>query len=139
MSAILVSGPVLATDEKDEMKKLDGRWDVTALVMAGTETPADKRPKSLTIKAGVLTGFGPEMNLATDATKSPKWLNMTFKREGTESTVNAVYALDGDTLKICLPLAPAKGQGKGFENKRPEGFETKDKAEMMIALKRAKK
>ena len=40
--------------------------------------------------------------------------------------------------EICLPLAPAKGSGAVFENKRPEGFDTKDKAEMLIKAKRVK-
>ena len=37
-----------------------------------------------------------------------------------------------------MPLAPRKGSGLAFENKRPEGFDTKDKPEMVIKLKRAK-
>ena len=41
---------------------------------------------------------------------------MTVTRDDAESAVNAIGDLDGDTLKICLPLAPAKGQGKAFEN-----------------------
>jgi uncharacterized protein (TIGR03067 family) len=127
-----------ADDKKDEVKKLEGTWEVVALVAGGKELPKDDAPKKLVIKDGKLTGIGPEMRLDTDATKSPKWLGMTFARDGKDFTVNAIYELKGDELKICLPMAPTKDSGKGFENKRPEGFDTKDKAEMLIHLRLAK-
>ncbi len=100
--------------------------------------PTDSAPKKLVIKDGKLTGFGLEMRLETDATKAPKWLGMTFARDGKDVTVNAVYELKGDELKICLPLAPSKDFGQVFENKRPEGFDAKDMAEMLIHVRRAK-
>ena len=135
---LLVAAVGRADDPKDELSKLEGKWEIVTIVGAGKDLPRDKGPQALTIKAGALTGFGPEVKLTTDATKKPKWLNMTFSREGVDVTVNAIYDLDGDTLKICLPAAPGKGSGKAFENKRPESFDTKDKPEMMLHLKRGK-
>ncbi|MCE9564058.1 MAG: TIGR03067 domain-containing protein [Planctomycetes bacterium] len=135
---LLLASTVGADDKKDESKKLEGTWEVVALVAAGKEIPKEGSPKKLTIKEGKFTGFGPEMRLTTDATKTPKWLGMTFARDGKDFTVNAIYELSGDELKICLPMAPSKDSGKTFENKRPEGFDTKDKAEMFIHLRRAK-
>jgi uncharacterized protein (TIGR03067 family) len=126
-------------DDKDELKKLDGAWDVVGMEAGGKEAPKGKGAvEKLTIKDGKLTGFGPEIRLSTDATKKPKWLNMTFSIEGMDVTINAIYELNGDELKICLPLAPKKGSGAVFENKRPEGFDTKDKPEMLIKAKKAK-
>jgi uncharacterized protein (TIGR03067 family) len=137
--ALLICVFVVRADEKDELKKLEGDWNVQVIEAGGKETPKGKGgPEKLTIKDGKLTGFGPEIKLATDATKKPKWLSMTFTREGKDATVNAIYELNGDELKICLPLAPAKGSGAVFENKRPESFNTKDKAEMLIKAKRVK-
>ena len=125
-------------DDKDEVKKLEGNWDVVSIVAGGMEQELPKgKADGLKIKDGKFTGFGPEITLATDATKKPKWLNMTFARDGKEQTINAIYELDGDELKICMPLAPKKGVGV-FENKQPEGFDTKDKPEMMLKMKRAK-
>jgi uncharacterized protein (TIGR03067 family) len=136
---LMLFAATLRADDKDELKKLEGSWDVLAIEAGGKEAPKEKgAPEKLTIKDGKLTGLGPEIRLATDATKKPKWLSMTFTREGKDATVNAIYELNGDELKICLPLAPAKGSGAVFENKRPEGFDTKDKAEMLIKAKRAK-
>lgn len=135
---ILLAGTLAArADDKDELKKLDGSWEVVSVTTGGKDFPKDKAP-NLTIKDGKMTGFGPEIKLATDATQKPKWLNMTFTRDGEERTVNAIYELDGDELKIAMPLAPAKGSGKAFENKRPENFDSTDKPVMAIKLKKAK-
>lgn len=136
--ALLLAAAAGAEDKKDEAKKLEGTWEVVALVGAGKEIPKESSPKKLVVKDGKLTGFGPEMRLDTDATKTPKWLGMTFARDGKDFTVKAIYELSGDELKICIPMAPTKDSGKAFENKRPEGFDTKDKAEMFIHLRRAK-
>jgi uncharacterized protein (TIGR03067 family) len=137
MIALLACALVARADDKDEVKKLEGTWEVTGLEGNGKELPKGKMDK-LTIKDGKMTGFGPEITLSTDATKKPKWLNMTFTRDGKDLTINAIYELDGDELKICIPLAPVKGSGMVFENKRPEGFDTKEKAEMLIKTKKAK-
>jgi uncharacterized protein (TIGR03067 family) len=134
---LLACAFVARADDKDEVKKLEGTWEVTALEGGGKELPKGKMDK-LTIKDGKMTGFGPEITLSTDATKKPKWLNMTFTRDGKDLTVNAIYELNGEELKICIPLAPAKGSGMVFDNKRPEGFDTKDKAEMLIKTRKAK-
>ena len=136
---VVACSVTVRADDKDELKKLEGNWEFVAAVAGGMEVPAGKgTPEKLTIKDGKMTGFGPEIKLSTDATKKPKWLNMTFARDGKESTINAIYELNGDELKICIPLAPKKGSGAVFENKRPESFDTKDKPEMMLKAKRAK-
>jgi uncharacterized protein (TIGR03067 family) len=137
--ALFACAITVRADDKDELKKLEGEWQVIETVFGGTEVPPGKgAPEKATIKNGKLTGIGAEVTLATDATKKPKWLNMTFTRDGKEQTINAIYELTGDELKICMPLAPKKGEKAVFENKRPEGFDTKDKPEMMLKMTRKK-
>jgi uncharacterized protein (TIGR03067 family) len=137
--ALFFSAIAVQADDKDESKKLDGNWTIVAVVGGGMEIPVGAgSPEKIAIKDGKMAGFGPDVKLATDATKKPKWLNMTFTRDGVETTINAIYELDGDDLRICMPLAPTKGQKAVFENKRPEGFDTKDKPEMMLKMKRTK-
>lgn len=135
---LLACALVVRADDKDEVKKLDGTWDVTGLQGGGKDLPHAGKLDKLTVKDGTMSGFGPEIKLATDATKKPKWLNMTFSREGTDRTVNAIYELKDDELKIALPMAPAKGSGVTFENKRPDNFDSTDKAVMVITAKKAK-
>ena len=137
--ALFVCALTVRADDKDEVKKLAGDWEFVDGEAGGQKIPKGAgAPDKLTIKDGKLTGFGPELTLVTDATRKPKWLNMTFTRDGKETTINAIYELNGDELKISLPLAPKKGSGAAFENKRPENFETKDKPEMLLKLKKAK-
>jgi uncharacterized protein (TIGR03067 family) len=136
--ALLLCVPIAFADDKDELKKLEGAWEVTDLKAAGKEEPYKGKLDKLTIKDGTLTGFGPEVKLSTDATKKPKWLNMTFSRDGMERTVNAIYELSGDELKIAIPMAPGKDSGKAFENKRPESFDSTGKIVMVITAKKAK-
>ena len=137
--ALVLCTLTLRADDKDELKKLEGTWEFVSGEAGGQEVPKGKgAPNKLTIKDGKMTGFGADIKLATDATKKPKWLNMTFTRDGRESTINGIYELDGDELKISMPLAPKKDSGVAFENKRPESFATKGKPEMMLKLKKAK-
>ena len=135
--ALCLCVPVAVAGDKDELKKLEGTWEVTGIVGGGKEAPKGKLDK-LTIKDGTMSGFGPDIKLATDGTKKPKWLNMTFSRDGMDRTVNAIYELTGDEVKIAMPMAPGKDSGKAFENKRPEGFDTTGKAVMVITAKKAK-
>src|SRR6476659_3281103 len=108
--ALCVCSLAVRADDKDEVKKLTGDWEFVAGEAGGQKIPKGAgAPDKLTIKEGKLTGFGPELTLVTDATKKPKWLNMTFTRDGKETTINAIYELTGEELKISLPLAPKKG------------------------------
>ncbi len=139
LSLIVLFACALAAraDDKDELKKLEGSWEMVSVTAGGKDFPKDKAP-NLTIKDGKMTGFGPEMKLTTDATKKPKWLEMTFARDGKEQTVHCIYELEGDELKFAMPLAPVKGSGQTFENKRPENFDSTDKPVMVIKVKKAK-
>ena len=136
--ALALCAPVAVADDKDEVKKLEGTWNVTDLKAGGKDVPFAGKLDKLTIKDGTMTGFGPEIKLSTDGTQKPKWLNMTFSREGKDQTVNAIYELTGDELKIAMPMAPGKDSGMKFENKRPEDFDTTGKTVMVITAKQAK-
>lgn len=136
--ALVLCVPVAVAADKDELKKLEGTWEVTDLKAGGKAQPYKGKLDRLTVKDGTMSGFGPDIKLTTDGTQKPRWLNMTFSREGMDRTVNAIYELTGDELKIAMPMAPGKDSGKAFENKRPEGFETTGKAVMVITAKKAK-
>ncbi len=119
----------------DDLKQLEGSWQVINMEANGKQAPSEKMPKKLTIAGNKLTGLGPEMEFKTDASKTPKWIDLTFKRGDQSSTVKGIYELKGDTLKLAIPLAQP---GKTFENERPSGFDTKGKLQAMMNLKRSK-
>jgi uncharacterized protein (TIGR03067 family) len=119
----------------DDLKQLEGSWEVVSMEANGKQAPSEKMPKKLTIAGSKLTGLGPEMEFKTDASKAPKWIDLTFKRGDQSNTLKAIYELQGDTLKLAIPLAQP---GKAFENERPAGFESKGKLQATMILKRSK-
>ncbi|MCI0455474.1 MAG: TIGR03067 domain-containing protein [Gemmataceae bacterium] len=75
------------------------------------------------------------MDVRLDPSQKPKWIDLTFKKGEKSYPLKAIYDLSGDELRLCIPLAQP---GVAFENKRPDGFETKDKPLALLRLKRAK-
>jgi uncharacterized protein (TIGR03067 family) len=107
------------------------------------DMPKHGLPKKLVIKGGKMSGGPKVIALATDATKTPRWLNCTW--DGEDFTAHGIYELNGGELKICLPMspgtypvAPGNEPGEGWEKKRPAGFDTKNKPEMVMKLKAVK-
>ena len=54
---LLAAAAVARADDKDEVKKLEGSWEVVSVTAGGRDLPKDKAP-NLTIKDGKMTGFG---------------------------------------------------------------------------------
>lgn len=115
--ALLTFASVASADDKagkDEIKKLEGTWEVVAVTAGGMDMPKHGLPKKLVIKDGKMSGGPKVIALATDATKAPKWLNWTW--DGEEFTAHGIYELYGG--ESGLPsLAPAntlrrRGPGK---------------------------
>ena len=131
--------PLVTEEQPDtakELKQLQGTWRIVALEVDGKPQPAEKSPKEIIIAGDKLDGLGPEMILKIDATKKPKWADLTFKKGDKEFPIRAIYELDGDNFKLCFSMAKA---GKAFENKRPEGFDTAGKGTALFLAMRMKK
>ena len=123
-------------DRAQELKQLEGTWDVIAFEVDGKVQPKEKSPKQFLISGNKLTGLGPEMTITLDATKKPRWIDLAFKKKDKLYPIRAIYDVSGDELRICMPLAPT---GKAFDNNRPGSFETKGKAVALFKTKRAQK
>jgi uncharacterized protein (TIGR03067 family) len=140
--ALLPGVAVLADEPKGENKKLEGTWKVVSAEVAGMKaTPKEFGMEEVVVKDDKLTfrNQGKEVmvfQFTTDPTKKPK--AMEWIKPGDKSTLPAIYALEGDELKICTPLVP-KDRKPGDTLKRPEGFDTKDQPLMLLVLKREKK
>ena len=131
----LTVGAQEKADPAKELKKLEGTWQVTGMEAFGKPAPEGKAPKQLVISGSKLTGLGPDMDIQIDPAKKPRWIDLTFKKGDKPYPIRAIYDLSGDELRICFSLAE---EAKPFENKRPEGFDTKDKPLALLRLKRAK-
>ncbi len=123
-------------DAKQELKLLQGTWRVLALEVDGKAQPPEKSPKEIIIAGNKVTGIGPEMTMRLDPTKKPKWVDLAFKKMDKVYPIRAIYEIEGNNLKICMPLA---AKGKVFENKRPEGFSTAGKGVALFTAKRVAK
>jgi uncharacterized protein (TIGR03067 family) len=66
-----------------------------------------------------------------DPTKCPKWLDATFTQGGpTGETVQGIYQLDGDALKVCVGTP---------ETERPAQFESKSGTKLRLIVYERKK
>src|SRR5258708_6281497 len=112
-SAIALTDDAKDKAIKDELAALQGKWKVVAV--EGDGKPIDKIEKpTFTFMDGKMSGFGPEMTFTIDPTQKPKHITMVAKER--QITVNSIYSLEKDELKIAIPLVE---KGKGPENKRP--------------------
>lgn len=135
MALLYLGGAGEKIDAKKELELLQGTWKV-ALEVDGKVQPAEKSPKEIIIAGNKLTGIGPDMTMRLDPTKKPKWVDLTFKKMNKAYPIRAIYEIDGNHLKICIPLA---AKGKVFENKRPESFATAGKSVALFTAKRVAK
>jgi uncharacterized protein (TIGR03067 family) len=127
-----------APDGEKELAKLDGTWVANSVEIGGNKIPDDelkKFPGHLTIKGGKWTLKAGERSqtgtFTADTAKKPAQMDIK-PGDGPNAgkTIQAIYELDGDTMKVCY--APA---GKD----RPTSFDTKDKeGYALIVYKREK-
>ena len=132
--AIVVVSPLAAQDLAPGLSALQGTWKVTSLEVEGKAAPEGKAPSEFVIAGDQLKGLGPDMKIKVDATKTPKWIDLTFKKNDKDYPLKTIYEVAGDELTLCIPLAQV---GKGFENTRPENFGGKGAA--IFKAKRAAK
>ena len=118
---------VMQTAKSDDPKDSDaiqGTWLASTAELGGKPFPEEVRKTiKLTVKDGkytVMVGKTPDQGTTKlDPTTKPKALDIT----GTEGpnkgkTYQAIYELDGDTLKVCYDLS---GKGRPAEFKTAEG------------------
>jgi uncharacterized protein (TIGR03067 family) len=117
------------------LEQLQGAWQVVSMEAFGKPTPAEKAPTKLVITGRKLTGLGPDMDIKLDPTKKPKWIDLTFKKGDKPYPVKGIYELRDGELRLCIPLAEV---GVPFQNQRPDNFDTKAKARVLLRLKRLK-
>jgi uncharacterized protein (TIGR03067 family) len=131
---------------KEDLQKLQGKWELVSATYDGKPRAPSPFPgkviwtiakNKLTYppprtKDGKVAGPPEEDEITIDATKKPKAIDVRQVREGKEPVVQrAIYALDGDQLKICADMAD-KGRPEAFESKAGSG-------RSLIILKRAEK
>jgi uncharacterized protein (TIGR03067 family) len=142
MRTLLVLALLVAAEGKDdraELKKFTGTWQLTAEVLDGKEQPADyvKRIHWIfddkghwKVEDGGKTIFAGDMKVYPDG--NPKAADSTLTNEGEQKgkIVRAIYELDGDTLKQCWAV----------DGDRPRAFDPKPEPGVNYSVyKRVKK
>ena len=134
--------PAGADKAKDDKDAIQGTWQVTGVEMGGKEAPDNdetKRMKSAkwVISADKITITGPgqeehNVSFKLDPMKKPKEIDVT-PLDGPENekgkTSPAIYALEGDVLKIAI--SPPNDPTRPTELATKEGGAT-----MLLTLKR---
>jgi uncharacterized protein (TIGR03067 family) len=127
-----------AQGQTEEMKKLEGTWNVVTATVDGKEAPADAlKGVQIVFKGDTFSvrKDGKEVYGGTykiDPTKSPPTMDTTVTSgEDKGKTDKGIYKLEGDMLTTVFP--------EDDKAERPKTFESKpgSKLEMTI-LKRAK-
>jgi uncharacterized protein (TIGR03067 family) len=131
----LVAAQAPITDLAQEMKKLEGKWKVVKVEVGGKASPPEKFQDTFVVIKGnkfVMAKRGKEA-LGLDATftidpnKKPKTMDLTATSQKEGIPVLAIYALDVDELKVCMPLANPLGI-------RPNTFDTEDKEKPIMTF-----
>jgi uncharacterized protein (TIGR03067 family) len=142
VSTIAVCCFLLATNaaqddpSKKDLDSLQGVWQCVSIDFAKKDNPPEDFVKKvrLTFKGTTGTFTFPdrteEFTIKLDAAKKPKAIDLAIQTGGEKGkTIPSIYALDGDSLKLC---APNKG---GIE--RPTDFKAGEQV-AIITFKRAK-
>jgi len=119
---------------KQEMEKLQGTWKVLKSIKEGkAASDDDLKDKQVVIAGDKLTGKGGKRDetasFTIDPEKKPATIDLTFEKA--KPTIQGIYELDKDTLKICVSLG---------KDKRPSEFKsTGNSGTSLLVLEREKK
>jgi uncharacterized protein (TIGR03067 family) len=136
--ALMAGTAVWGGDANKEKDKLKGTWTLTSLEIGGKKIDLPGEKSMQLVFSGdkvMVKGAGPkgdkdeEGTYTIDATKKPKHLTLTKKGGGADDTMEGIYEIEGDTLKIG-------SSAKGPKGPRPTGFD--DPAVAIMILKKAK-
>jgi uncharacterized protein (TIGR03067 family) len=133
LAAVAADAPKDEANKKD-LARVQGVWKVASATHGGKDAPPETVERmQLTFDGNKVTASdGNKEEPATfelDATKKPAMIDIVDKKN--ERVIQAIYEIDGDTLKVCFGR-PGEGRPKEFSSKP-------DTTTVLMVLKRAKK
>jgi uncharacterized protein (TIGR03067 family) len=132
-----VQGKEFSAEAKKELKKLEGKWRLVKAATGGKESDFKDKEAYFVFKGTEITlSSGTKTETlhvtALDPSTALKCIDLTERREGRpERTLEGVYAIDGDTLRIAHAM-PKDGKS------RPTSVEKPDDQALVWTLTRVK-
>ena len=111
----------------DDLKSLQGVWNVSSLEVDGQKMPEHMLANGKIVIQGsrfTSTGMGPvyEGMVTLDASSNPRHIDMTFDAGPEKGNTNlGIYKLDGDTWTLCLAMRGSVRPSK-FATTNGSGF-----------------
>lgn len=132
LTAVSLLGVAAASDDPTEDREnIQGTWQAVSAEDSGRKVPdeAVKNIKWVITEEKITQYVGDTKKACSyglNVTKKPRWIDLTE----IDRTTPGIYALNGDTLKICFP--------EGGKGERPTAFESKPNSanDIVIILKR---
>jgi uncharacterized protein (TIGR03067 family) len=132
--AVVLTAETARSGDKKEREKLEGTWSLVKIT--GGKSEDKEKGAKLTFKGDKITlKTGDETKEATysiDPTQKPKEMTVHMVKGDKKVTVQGIYELDGDTLKIC------HFEGKKRRESRPKELVANEET-VLVVLKRDKK
>jgi len=122
LTLALVGCNATAGDAKDDLKALQGTWDLIYFERDGKEVKLQKDTKAINTGDKFVVKRGDEViasgTMKLDPSKKPKASETTYT-EGADKgkTFKGIYQIEGDTVKFCRAGSP--------DDDRPTEFKTK--------------
>jgi uncharacterized protein (TIGR03067 family) len=116
---------------KKDLEFMQGTWELHALEINGKTLSLDQLAGLvLVVKKDVYKTTLKDQTLFTfriqlDPGKNPRAIDMTMEKDGTETTVKAIYVIENGMLKICRPV-------RG-DQERPTQFATWPDTDYLVA------
>jgi uncharacterized protein (TIGR03067 family) len=137
LSLVLSAGALRGDDAEKDLDQLQGAWDVTAMEAEGKPVPLEAMKEIVMFKGEVMVVNGPgfkatEHRIKLDPAQKPKTLDATPTSDGKGRLSLGIYQLNGDEMKLCLPI--------GLRTERPTEFKSAEGSNLVVmTLKRSKK
>ncbi|MCH7725542.1 MAG: TIGR03067 domain-containing protein [Planctomycetes bacterium] len=135
--ASLVLIGLFAKNATAQDTKLLGTWLIISAKEAGVATKEPVGDKvtfsdtKMTVQPKDPTEDAPPpLAIKIDATKTPRQIDITFKKDDEASVVKAIFGIQDGVLKLCM-AAPGEARPTTLESK-------KDTRQFLLVLKRAK-
>jgi RNA polymerase sigma-70 factor (ECF subfamily) len=109
---VLAAGERTAQKGKSDQERLQGTWALVSEERGGklVEPPEGVKGATLTFQGDRVSfkqkGGGHEASFKVDPTRTPKEIDLTVAQDGKPAVHKGLYALEGDTLKLCLAHPP---------------------------------